>query len=294
MALPQDRIGVAVTIGTQTIAMTGSLVFSNSNGVSFGLQESASSYVMTMSASNVGAGGLGSISAGTQQATSSQVVFANSNGVSFGVNGSTITAQSKQISLWSNNRAGGNKDAQNGVLSLQRVAFGARLDATRADLIGSIATTIATDGTYGISLGMYTLSGSTASLVSSATVSVTWNSNSLSTAASLFGGQTGQRWRSVPLGTWSITAGDYLLGILFTQSGGGGFSVPMGFVGSESNQVLYEPSETNLPYFGAGKYSTTTAALPASVQLSQVVQTISYGFGFPDTGMPALFLVGTF
>lgn len=59
----------------------GTIVFSNSNGVSFGLSNG------TMTASAVGGGGGGgvAISAGTNSTSTGTVVFSNSNGVSFGM-----------------------------------------------------------------------------------------------------------------------------------------------------------------------------------------------------------------
>jgi hypothetical protein len=76
----------AISAGT-TLASNGQLVFSNSNGVTFGINGS------TITASVAGASaGIAAISAGTTQATSGTVVFSNSNGVTFGVSGNTVTA----------------------------------------------------------------------------------------------------------------------------------------------------------------------------------------------------------
>ena len=76
----------AISAGT-TLASNGQLVFSNSNGVTFGINGS------TITASVAGASaGIGAISAGTTQATSGTVVFSNSNNISFGVSGNTVTA----------------------------------------------------------------------------------------------------------------------------------------------------------------------------------------------------------
>lgn len=74
-----------ISAGTETAS--GTITFSNSNGVSFGLNAGV------LTASAVGGGG-GSInfSAGTTSGNLNSVVFSNSNGVSFGLNGSTITA----------------------------------------------------------------------------------------------------------------------------------------------------------------------------------------------------------
>lgn len=76
--------GVAISAGT-TQATSGTVVFSNSNGVSFGMNGGTITATVTPGA----AAGIGAIGAGTQTATSGTVVFSASNGLSFGLNGST-------------------------------------------------------------------------------------------------------------------------------------------------------------------------------------------------------------
>lgn len=78
--------GPVISAGASSQA-TGTIVFSNSNNVSFGLSNG------TMTASMAGGGGGIAAAAGTQTATSGTVNFANSNGVTFGMSGSNqITA----------------------------------------------------------------------------------------------------------------------------------------------------------------------------------------------------------
>lgn len=79
---------IGIAAGTQT-ATTGTVVFSNSNNVSFGM---SGSNTITASVTVAPQTGVSAISAGTTQATSGTVVFSNSNGISFGVNGQTVTA----------------------------------------------------------------------------------------------------------------------------------------------------------------------------------------------------------
>ena len=76
-----------VSAGTLSQNLTN-LVFSNSNGVSFGLSAS------TITVSVAPSGGLTNvnISAGTTSQNLSNFIFSNSNNVSFGLDGSTITA----------------------------------------------------------------------------------------------------------------------------------------------------------------------------------------------------------
>lgn len=77
--------GVSFSGGGSSAAL-GSLVFSNSNGVSFGLNGS------TLTASAAGAV---SFSAGTSSSPLASLVFSNASGVQFGLDGSTITASVK-------------------------------------------------------------------------------------------------------------------------------------------------------------------------------------------------------
>lgn len=76
---------VNFSAGTES-ANLGSVVFSNSNGVSFGL----SAGTITASAA-AGAGGSLNVSAGTTSNNLTDLVFSNANGVSFGLDGSTVT-----------------------------------------------------------------------------------------------------------------------------------------------------------------------------------------------------------
>src|SRR6185369_12267933 len=67
----------------------GTVVFSNSNGVSFGMSGST----ITATVNPGAAAGIAAIQGGTQTATSGTVVFSNSNGITFGMSGSSrITA----------------------------------------------------------------------------------------------------------------------------------------------------------------------------------------------------------
>lgn len=68
---------------------TGTIVFSNSNGVSFGWNAGT----ITATVEPGAAAGIAAVAAGTQQGTSGTVTFVNSNGITFGMSGSSqITA----------------------------------------------------------------------------------------------------------------------------------------------------------------------------------------------------------
>lgn len=79
----------AISAGT-TLVSNGQVVFSNSNGFTFGLNGS------TITASYTQSTGPAAISAGTTLASSGTIVFSNSNSITFGMNGNTITASFSQ------------------------------------------------------------------------------------------------------------------------------------------------------------------------------------------------------
>lgn len=84
--------GVGISAGTN-LSTAGTVVFSNSNGVTFGMNAGG---VVTASVVAGGGGGIAN-AAGTQTATSGTVVFSNSNNVTFGMsNSSVITASASQ------------------------------------------------------------------------------------------------------------------------------------------------------------------------------------------------------
>lgn len=76
--------GVAISASGSS-ASSGTVVFSNSNGVSFGMSGST----VTASVAAGPSAGIGGIGASTQTATSGTVVFGASNGLSFGLSGSS-------------------------------------------------------------------------------------------------------------------------------------------------------------------------------------------------------------
>jgi hypothetical protein len=106
---------LAISAGT-TLATNNTVVFSNSNGITFGLNDH------TITAS-VAAGGLTNInvSAGTTSNNLSAITFSDSNGISFGLNGSVITGtvQTNYLTSQSNQ----NVTAGNGGFAFQTLSF---------------------------------------------------------------------------------------------------------------------------------------------------------------------------
>lgn len=104
----------SISAGTTTLSL-GQAVFSNANGISFGING------QTITASvNPGGGGNINFSAGGTSQNLSNIIFDNSNGVSFGLNGSTITASISALSTQSNQALSGN----NGSFTFQTASFG--------------------------------------------------------------------------------------------------------------------------------------------------------------------------
>jgi hypothetical protein len=139
---PFGVVAGTLSAGT-TRATLGEVVFSNSNGVSFGIN----GQTITASVAAGGGGNTGSISAGTTEATLGQVVFSNSNGMSFGVNGQTITGSytvPSTAGLLSNiNVSGGttSNNLSNVVFSnVNNVSFG--LNGSTITASASVATSL--------------------------------------------------------------------------------------------------------------------------------------------------------
>jgi hypothetical protein len=68
-----------------TTVSSGTIIFSNSNGVTFGYGTGTASNIITVTVQPGAAAGIAAINAGSEQATNGTVTFANSNGVTFGM-----------------------------------------------------------------------------------------------------------------------------------------------------------------------------------------------------------------
>lgn len=283
---PSQRIGVNISAGTQ-LAQTGTVVFSNSNGMSFGMNSNASSSIVT---------GAYGISAGTAQATggASGVVFSNSNGISFGANGGTITAQMPSVSLFrpDSDIAGSfsivpSSGTTN--MSVRRFSIPFQISATELDMLAHLTVAASTAGSFTLSAALYTFAGSTASSASSASVGYTFNSGTNSTAASIYGGNSGTRWRTMSVGTWNLTPGEYLMAIIGSIAGVAGTTGSMTIYGNSNVSNAGVVGGGNFSqYWGDGIFSAGTSAFPASIHLSAINQT-----GGQDVGQPNFRLIGT-
>lgn len=118
-----------IAAGTQTANTTGSVVFSNSNNVSFGMNNSSVvTATVASSLTNI------RISAGTTSNLLSAFTFADSNGIAFGLDASTITA-SYTVPVQTNQTIGlygvGNTSQNSSTtLDARTLSFGGRGDIT--------------------------------------------------------------------------------------------------------------------------------------------------------------------
>lgn len=258
MGFANPRQGLVVAAGSGSIT-SGVVSFANSGGVSWGASASASSTVITASAA-AGLPAIQSISAGTTLISSGEVILQNSN-IVFGMSGQTVTAHLPTVLYWNNNaqfRGQTLSTDSNGTnLWLIRESIVLPVSATRADLIMSGGSTI--------SLGFYTMSGSTASLASSGSVIA----SDPGAAASFY-------WKSVPI-TLNMSAGDYLIGLLV--SSGNAARVPGDLVGNVLTTTINGTpgGGTYAPCFENGMYSIGVSGLPASINLTDIVNSVRPG-----------------
>ena len=249
-----------IAAGTQTANTTGTVVFSNSNGVSFGM--SNSSVVTASHAVN--------ISAGTTSNALSDLRFSNSNGISFGLNASTITAMMPSVSYYEPFAFLTGQNHLNGTLQVQPVLVPFQISATQGRMVLHVSNQTNAGGTVTMSLGVYTLSGSTASLASSG--SRTWGYNSTA-ANSSYTAISGTRYWTMDIGTWNLTPGHYLMAahIRCTSSiSSGTLSLFCRTAVSINAQAF---GTANYDAFGMGLYGTSfTTAMPSSIHVTNINQ----------------------
>jgi hypothetical protein len=141
------------------------------------------------------------------------------------------------------------------------------IDATKVVILGHMTGASNSTGSVIFSLGVYTLSGSTASLASSTVRQFSWTSGSNTTATTVYGGQSGTRYRSFDLGgTWAFTPGNYLFGFWGRSSNAGSWT----FWGMDQTLSLAGGGEQNDTAFFFPGFSTSsfTTAMPASINVT--------------------------
>jgi hypothetical protein len=277
-------------------------VFSNSNGLTFGMSGSSritGSYSQSTAPNAIAVNAAGSVTAGTAvfsnsnnvtfglngstitaSATIAATVFSNSNNVTFGLNGSTVTASASfaggaagNLSFFEiNPPSTSGPNAEIASLTVDRRFVAGNMSVTRNDLMAFFQAGVgagAVSVTMGV--GVYTMNGSTASLASSRSGSFTYNTNNDSNFS-------GMRWRSLTGGTWNLTPGDYLIGVYYkasttmqVQFGGASRSMPLSVENGGVYSAFFAPGVVT----SGGGWTLA----PNSIALSDVVQTGAAAFG---------------
>lgn len=240
--------------------------------------------------------GIKTVSAAGSSVTDGQVVFSNSNGISFGMNAGVVTAKLPQVSYYENfagnptaaNSAATNSGASN--ISFQRFSVPYQISATRLDFLGHLTVAGSTNASSTMRAVIYTMSGSTAGSLVSASMTMSHSSGTATNSAAAYGGQSGTRWRSMTIGTWNLTPGEYAIAFMHSLQGPAGTTGSVTIYGKSNIAVLAAPGGgAQSAYFNNGLLVAPTSSPPASIHLSAINQTAAAA-----QAQPYFRLVGAF
>lgn len=230
-----------------------------------------------------------SLSAQGGVVTNGSVSFSNASGLTFGLNGSTMTANLPRVAMYENmagnetfaNAAATNSAAPN--VSFQRISVPYQMDATRLDYLGHLTINGSTNYSSTMRVALYTMNGSTAGTVSTASQSASGNNAG-------YTNESGTRWRSVALGTWALTPGEYAIAFAHSLNGPSGTTGSMSLFGESNIPMLPNPGGAAVTdYFAEGILLAASSSPPASIHLSNV-----NGSDANAGAQPYFRLVGTF
>lgn len=261
---PTSAGALAISAGIETPVSSGTVVFGNANGITFGMIGSTitASAFITASAS----AGLNSLSAGTSYATGPGVLLSNAHGVSFGANGNTITAsiapQSQQsisvFSQWGDFAT--NFTLWPGQASFQKVSMPMGLSGSSGALIFDVLGHSNSSGAVSYTVGAYQITASTAGLLASRSASFSWGVGSDTADSGVYGGVSGTRYRPFD---WDVnmSPGDYLFAVMISTENDGTIRP----FGRQGVQIVgsYAGFETN--YFVDGYTNSTMGTLPGVI-----------------------------
>jgi hypothetical protein len=275
--LGRDAVfGAGISTGGNTSGTsgtnTGTFVLVGGNNITLSQATGAGGNTVTISGAAAQTF-IGGIAAGTQTATSGTVVFSNSNNVTFGMSNSSVVTLSignvaTTVSAFSHNAEWiSNFTVQQGILSLQRVTIPANVTMSTAVLLMDLTGNNASTGGITVSFGIYTMSGSTASLSTSFSGNTTWTSASTNTtASSALGGVSGTRYRGITFNTL-LTQGDYLFGIYALTTNNGTWRI-FGRQGVSIVGQLSSPINVTNAFIDGVSTSSFTTAMPSSINVT--------------------------
>jgi len=277
---------VVSSIGVSNIGNTsgntgltnGTIVFAGIGNITLS-QATGAGNSATISISGSQSTAPGAIAAGTQTATSGTIVFVNSNDITFGMSGSTAITASfggnliTAFSQWAEFNT--NNSISNASLSIQKFSMPMSLSCTELAVMLALSGSSNSSGALTISVGIYTLNHSTASIASSATRQISWTSGSATSASSQYGGASGTQYRTIPA-NFAMAPGDYLMVFLMSTTNDGTWRA---FGRNGVNVVgLYDGVESK--YWLDGTSVSSTASLPNSLVVTDT--------GYARTGLGAL------
>ena len=274
--------------GGGTASLSSNVSFSNANNFTF-YTSAGNAIVGSFSQSaDTNKAGTGFTSAGDNVSLSGTL---NTNGLSLSASVSTQPT----MSFFEPMAAAGLQGnvIANSTLSLGRIPIHNPITATQLmflqHLTGSTATATSLRQSITYSVGIYTMAGSTASLLSSATQSITFNLNTNTDQVSAYGGQSGTRYRTMSIGTWNITPGDYLMGfgIMYSSTG---TALTISHWARPSISLNAIPGGGNFTDFWMhGVLSASTNSMPNSIHLTNINRT-----GSVAQRVPYFALAGTY
>jgi hypothetical protein len=262
--------------GTQTANTTGTVLFSNANGISFGMSDSSritASYTVPSIAGLISAI---NVSAGTTSNNLSALTFSNSNGISFGLNGSVITASHNALTSQSNQAF----SANGGSSAFQTLNFVNGNGATFTNNAGSVGIsytvptvtnsswTVSDNGTSGTvaRLAFTNLNGVTLSLSTGAggLHTIVGSHNALTTAALSNHSHGNPTLNLTNLsGTTASNSAGFTLSLSAADPGGGVTPVASASNGSFSFTTLAFSNANNVTFgTSAGSIITASVAPP--------------------------------
>lgn len=228
--------------------------------------------------------------------TNGEVVFANANGISFGLAGSTITAKVPSVSYFENQ--GGNPVAANlaanasgaSNVSVQRFSVPNQISATRLDYLAHLTVAGSTAFSSTMRAVVYTFAGSTANSLFSASATMSHSSGTAATSSTnAYGGQSGTRWRSMAIGTWNLTPGEYLIAFVHSGNGPGGTTGSVSIYGKSNVSILPMAGGAAVTHMFKEGLAPASSAPPASIHLTALNQTAASA-----AAQPYFRLVGSF
>lgn len=282
-------LGLGVSTGGNTAGNTGTtfgtIVLVGGGEVTLSQSTAAGSLAtITISSPRIG------IAAGTQTMTSGTAVFSNSNNVTFGMSNSSVVTATVENRLtnfvWPTEFQATFFTISNASLSLQKIYMPMHLTGTRMQVLMDLTGSSNSTGALTISVAVYTLTGSTASLASSGSRQISWSSGSATTVSTIYGGVSGTRYRTISLGL-TMTPGDYLFAFNLLTTNNGTWRM----FGPQAVSIVgaLDANETN--YYLNGSSASSTTAFPGSIN---VTDTNYVRTGLNALRQPGFILIGTF